>query len=238
MIVYLTYNDRVPLLNFFKTNSEPFYKSESVRNDQSPKWKLANIDLEPLYAAGCDLDSTLTLVVWDKDRRGKRDLMGQVDTTLTTLLHAKDVECAGGKLIVVRAHRVGHGGTAVSEAATQAMENAANALLSKQSMEKAKQVAAQSQERAVALQKVAEQKVAARTQAAQETVEAQALVGELEAEAKQVAVGAKTQKCTGSLHLTLRCANLRNTDGFFNKSDPFYVLEGADGYVASTCRMH
>jgi hypothetical protein len=226
------------LFKISKLTSESFYTSESVHNDQCPKWKLANIDLEPLYAAGCDLGSTLTLVVWDKDRRGKKDLMGQVDTTLTTLLHAKDVECAGGKLIVARAHLVGHGGTAVSDSVTQAMENAANALLSKQSIEKAKQVAAQSQERAVALQKVADQKAAARTQAAQETVEAQALVGELEAEVKQVAVDAKTQKCTGSLHLTLRGADLANTDGFFNKSDPFYVLEGADGYVTPTCRMH
>jgi hypothetical protein len=177
-------------------------------------------------------------VVWDKDRRGKKDLMGQIDTTLTTLLHAKDVECAGGKLIITRAHLVGHGGTAVSDAATQAMENAANALLSKQSIEKAKQAVVRCQERAVALQKVADQKAAARTQAAQETEEVQALVGELEAEAKQVAVDAKIQKCTGSLHLTLRGANLPNTDGFFNKSDPFYVLQGADGYVTLTCRMH
>jgi hypothetical protein len=133
---------------------------------------------------------------------------------------------------VKRAQLIGHGGgTTVTASATQALENAANVLLAKQNIEKSREVAANCQERAAVLETESVAKQSAAAEAAEETAQAKAAAAELKEKANEAKEASKTQACSGTLQLTLKGADLPDTDGFFNKSDPFYQIYGADGYV-------
>lgn len=216
---------------------QPLYISEVISNNLCPKWKLANLELKMLYDVGLNIEDTpLQIVVYDHDTNDADDLIGTVDSiTVNSLLKTTDITVidekgkVGGTLVVERARLVGHGGTAVSGAATQALENAANKLLAQQSIEKCREVAEQCQERATALVAEAERKAAAASQAAEETKDALALAEDLAEKAKEVKELSKAQPCSGVLHLKLRGGNLPDTDGFFNKSDPFYRIYAHTG---------
>ena len=86
------------------------------------------------------------------------------------------------------------------------------------------------------METVAKQSAAAEPE--EETARAKAVAAELKEQANQAG---KTQACSGTLQLTLKGADLPDTDGFFNKSDPFFKsleLTGTLHFVSLTCRCY
>ena len=73
-------------------------------------------------------------------------------------------------------------------------------------------------------------------EAAEETAQAKAVAAELKEQANQ-----DSGMLSGTLQLTLKGTDLPDTDGFFNKSDPFFKsleLTGTLHFVSLTCRCY
>lgn len=138
-----------------------------------------------------------------------------------------------GLMVIKRARLVGHGSSA-SDKATQEMESTANNFLAQQSLDQAKAVAAQCKERAAELLKMAEEKEKQANEAKEETAQAQKDADDLQSKVDELKEQSKSRSCTGKLQLKLRGGGLPDMDGltgWINKSDPFYQLYGATGYV-------
>ena len=62
------------------------YRSESVKNDLSPEWKEASIDMSVLCGGNRDLP--IQVVTYDYESSGKHVLMGQFETTVNALVNS------------------------------------------------------------------------------------------------------------------------------------------------------
>lgn len=83
------------------------FRSGTVKNDLSPMWGAASLDIE----ATCngDLDRAIKLIVWDHRRSGKHKIMGELETTIRGFVEAKvkDDEPAYGMNLIKHDNQVG-----------------------------------------------------------------------------------------------------------------------------------
>lgn len=64
-----------------------------VRHDLHPVWNEASLDVEGICNG--DLDRAIKVVIWDHRRSGKHKHMGEFETSLNGLIHAKELDANG-----------------------------------------------------------------------------------------------------------------------------------------------
>lgn len=67
-------------------NWDNVYRSEDIRNNLSPEWKEATIDLSVL--CGGNLDAPIEFKVFDHEKDGEHDPMGRLETNVNALVNA------------------------------------------------------------------------------------------------------------------------------------------------------
>lgn len=84
------------------------YQSNVVRHDLNPVWNEATLDIEAVCNG--DLDRAIKMVLWDHRRSGKHKHIGEFETTVDGILHAKEMDANGEAVsFVVSKHEKANG---------------------------------------------------------------------------------------------------------------------------------
>lgn len=87
----------------FKNCRVKVYNSNVARADLHPVWKETQLDIEAICNG--DLDRAMKINIWDHRRGGRHRHMGEFETTINGLLHAKEMDANGeGAPFEVRKH--------------------------------------------------------------------------------------------------------------------------------------
>lgn len=229
-----------PFYEIKNKQGETLYKSEVVNNDLNPEWEETN-DIDINMVCGGNFQEPVQFIVMDQDDTNN-ELMGVASTTVEELLHGnrvlylkKNDEVCGQLLI----DSVGLYNTDnASSDALQHLEDVSQVVLQQCQLDIAKGIAEskalaaqRAKEHASELEEIAEQAQQKSNDAAEELVTIERKVEELKKIAQEAKELSKTQRCSGTLQLVLSGKDLPDTDGWRNKTDPYFEVYGAKGDV-------